>query len=222
MPATAASCGQQLLQQPEVAEVLAVGGGVLADQHQLADPLARPASLPRRAGPAAGRETNAPRKAGIAQNVHRRSQPDAILSGATRPPSSRGAAASEAGAGRQAGRQLGLAERSGRCRCPGSGPCRGRQVRPAPAGGRDRQQPPAVPRLVRGPRAPRPAPHPAGPRSRRSRRSPAPGPRAAPRPARRRTARPGSPPPPPSRRLRGGASSRRSSPASRPRRNRRC
>ena len=36
-----------------------------------------------------GRETNAPRKDGIAQNVQRRSQPDASLTGATGPDSSR-------------------------------------------------------------------------------------------------------------------------------------
>src|SRR5208282_1890723 len=35
------------------------------------------------------RETNAPRKEGIAQKEQRRSQPDAILSGATTPPDSR-------------------------------------------------------------------------------------------------------------------------------------
>ena len=48
--------GQQGLEQPQVAEVLAVGRGVLADEEQLLDALRRPATGPRRAtslGPAA-------------------------------------------------------------------------------------------------------------------------------------------------------------------------
>ena len=76
MPSTAASCGQQRLQRAQVAEVLAVGGRVLADQHQLAHavPASQRASASTSLG---GRETNEPRKDGIAQNVQRRSQPEA-------------------------------------------------------------------------------------------------------------------------------------------------
>ena len=84
MPVDRAELGQQRLQQPQVAEVLAVRGGVLADQHQLADAL--PASQRASASiSAGGRETNAPRNDGIAQKAQRRSQPEASFSGATGP-----------------------------------------------------------------------------------------------------------------------------------------
>ena len=66
-------------------QVLAVGRGVLADQHELAHALI---GQPRRLGDdvvAAVRETKEPRNDGIAQNVQRRSQPEASLSGATGP-----------------------------------------------------------------------------------------------------------------------------------------
>src|ERR1035437_9318083 len=82
--------GQQGLQQPEVTQVLAVGGGVLADEQQLTGAMlgepasaSQPASAIRSCG---GRETKAPRNAGIAQKLQRRSHPEAILSGATTPP----------------------------------------------------------------------------------------------------------------------------------------
>src|SRR5215831_19854437 len=49
-----------------------------------------PASHSASASSSGGRrETNAPRKAGMAQNEQRRSQPDAILSGAVTPPVNR-------------------------------------------------------------------------------------------------------------------------------------
>ena len=70
---------QQLLQRAQVAQVLAVGGGVLADQHQLGD--ARGGQPPASASTSAGgRETNEPRKAGMAQKAQRRSQPEASFS----------------------------------------------------------------------------------------------------------------------------------------------
>ena len=81
--------GQQRLEEPQVAEVLAVGRGVLADQEQLPDALLGRASGPRRARRSGRRETKEPRKDGIAQNEQRRSQPLASLSGAIGPPSSR-------------------------------------------------------------------------------------------------------------------------------------
>ena len=81
--------GQQRLEQPQVAEVLAVGRGVLADQEQLADALlGQPARLGRARRWAAGRRTSRG-SCGIAQNEQRRSQPQASLSGAIGPPSSR-------------------------------------------------------------------------------------------------------------------------------------
>ena len=97
--------GQQLLQQPQVAEVLAVGRGVLADQHQLLDARSRRASGPRPAPRRAAGRRYAPRNAGIAQNAQRRSQPEASLSGAiglvvSRRRSTRGPLAGASPAGR--------------------------------------------------------------------------------------------------------------------------
>ena len=134
--------GQQRLQQPQVAEILAVGGRVLADQQQFpgAVPASQPASATRSSG---WREMNAPRKAGIAQKLHRRSQPDAIFSGATTPSpslrrSTRGPDAGATPAGRSGMRAGAVPRHVAACGA-------------RPAGRRDRQQLPAVPRLVRRP-----------------------------------------------------------------------
>ena len=79
---------QQLFEQPNVAEILAVRRRVLTDKTISRTPW----SANHRASPrisAGGRDTNAPRNDGIAQNEHRRSQPDASFSGATGPSSRR-------------------------------------------------------------------------------------------------------------------------------------
>ena len=54
MPGDRRQLGQHRLEQPQVAEVLAVGRGVLADEEQLLDAVLRPASAPRRGRRRAG------------------------------------------------------------------------------------------------------------------------------------------------------------------------
>ena len=100
MPVDRGELGQQRLQQPDVAEVLAVGGVVLGDQHDLLDALlGQPAGLVEHVG--GRREMKEPRKDGMAQKEQRRSQPEASFTEATGAPSSRrrrGARGPEAGA----------------------------------------------------------------------------------------------------------------------------
>ena len=105
--ARAASSGSSALEQAQVAEVLAVRRGVLADQEAARGRPARPASAPRRAPPAGGRETNAPRNAGIAQKLQRRSQPGGELERRPRAGRRAGAAPPRTAAGRARRRRSG-------------------------------------------------------------------------------------------------------------------
>ena len=135
---------------------------------------------------AGGRDTNEPRKDGIAQNAHRRSQPDASFRYATGPSSSR--------CRRRVARQRvpGQRDLGGGCRSADRGD--GQQRAPVAGAGAAR-------------RVGRPRRRRAGRRCRRRRRSRAPRPpRAATRRACRRTARPGSRPPPPGARCPSAAS----------------
>ena len=166
--------GQQLLQQPEVAEVLAVGRGVLADQDDLTDALAgQPVRLGHQVLRRPGQERAAERRDGT--EAHRRSQPEASLSGATGPAASRRRSGAARTRARPRAAGPGCRRRAGRPRCGSR-----RRVR---AGGRPRRPggwPATSAAAAAGPGAGaradagRPAPRPAGPRCRHSRRSRAP------------------------------------------------
>lgn len=110
---------QQGLQQADVAQVLAVRGVVLGDQHDLLDALLRePAGLAQHVAGTA-RDEGA-RKDGMAQKEQRRSQPEASLTEATGLLSRRrrsGARGPEAGAS-PSGRSAG-ASATGSCAWPG-------------------------------------------------------------------------------------------------------
>ena len=141
MPVGLGQLGQHGLEQPQVAEVLAVGGGVLADQHQLADAAGRPASRPRQQ---LGR---APGDEGAAEGGDGAERAAAVAAGGDL--QRRGHAAREppadhrrAGGGRDARREVGEVDLAVRL----AGWLAARRAH--------RQQRAAVPGHVRGPLAP--------------------------------------------------------------------
>ena len=193
MPGDRGQLRQQRLQQPQVAEVLAVRGGVLADQHQLADAL--------RGQPG-----------GLGQQLVGRPGDERAAEGRDR---AERAAPVAAGGDLERGDR---AESPSRRRSTGGVQARHRPPRtraraPTPRGRlpldrRDRQQRAPVARGVCGRRARRRARRRAARRCPRRRRSRARRrPRAGCRPAPRRTARPGSRPRRPSGRASAAASS---------------
>ena len=134
--------GEHGLEQPQVAQVLAVGGGVLADQEELPHALARqPARLGhqvlRRPGDerAAERGDRAEAAPAVAARCDLQRRHHAVTEPAAQHPRSRGRGDTR--------RKIG----DGGAPVPRDVPARG--VRPA--GRRDREQPPAVAGLVRGP-----------------------------------------------------------------------
>ena len=185
MPSTAASCGSRPSSNRRSPRSLPYDVVFSLTRNSSRTPCSpsQAASLRISAG---GRDRNAPRNDGIAQKLHRRSQPDASFTGATgdvprRRRTGRGPLAGASPAGRSGDGMAGRAD-------PRRSRARGR---------RERQQRAAVARHVRGVRADRRARRAAGPRCRGSRRTRGRRrPPAAPRPARRRTARRGTRPPP--------------------------
>ena len=188
MPSTSVQLGQQLLQRLQVAEILAVRGGVLADQEQLADALL---GQPARLGHDLGGRTG---DVGAAERRDR-TERAASVAAATRSSAARSGR-------RRTGAACGRGPLAGRCPRGSSSTLRRAMPRDADAGGRglpvdrgDRQQLAAVARYVRRPAGHRRGSPAAGRRCRRSCRNRAPRrPRAAPRRARCRSARPGSRP----------------------------
>ena len=170
-PVDGGQLGQQRLQQAQVAEVLAVGGGVLRDQEQLPGSLRRPASGPRRARRRAGARRTSRGRPGSRRRCS---------AGRSRRPAS---------AAPSVRRRAATLRRSDRVRA--GTPAR----RPAPPGRSAAAG--AGPAACAGAGSRRPGSSAAGRRCRGSRRSRARRrPPAARWPARRRTARPGSPRPP--------------------------
>src|SRR6266700_5119731 len=84
MPGTAASAGKTSSRSRRFPRSLPydVEFSLTSTSSRTPSPASQAASASRSAG---SRETNAPRKDGIAQKVHRRSHPDAIFSGAASP-----------------------------------------------------------------------------------------------------------------------------------------
>ena len=163
-PSIALSSGSRVLEQPQVAEVLAVGRRVLADQHQLADALlGQPARLGHQVLRRPGQERAAERGDGAeaappvaaGSDLERGDRP-AGQPAPQRPRPGRRARPPAAGPGSR--------RRAGR---PGSGgvpvrrdpgPRRAGRRAARPAGRGDRQQPAPVPRLRARDAAGRPAP----------------------------------------------------------------
>ena len=141
MPGTAASAGSSSSSSRGLPRSLPydVEFSLTSTSSRTPWPASHPASATRSSG---GRDRNAPRNAGIAQKLHRRSHPDAILSGATGPPDSRRRSVRGPDAGASPGGRSGIPRRAMPRRLAA-------RVR-GPGRGRDRQQPAPVPRLMSG------------------------------------------------------------------------
>src|SRR5450755_971412 len=162
MPGTAASCGSASASSLRLPRSLPYDVEFSLTSSSSRTPCsASQAASATRSG--TGRDTNAPRKAGIAQNVHLRSQPDAILSGATTPPPSLRRSTRGPDAGATPGGRSGISVPAPAATA-GPAPADvaafgapGAAVAtvPCPARWRDGQQAPAIAGGVRGPVLPR-------------------------------------------------------------------
>ncbi len=143
---------QQLLEQPQVAQVLAVGRGVLADQQQLADALARPATRASASTSSGG--------AGQERAAERRDRAERAAPVAAGSDLERGRPARRrAGGAAPAARTPGRRRRAGRRHLGSRGPCAGHAgppAAPAPLRRGDAAAAAGGPAAVCGPRA-RPA-----------------------------------------------------------------